>query len=249
MTRSIAAMQPTFLPYLGYFHLMETVDEFVVLDDVQFTKPSWQMRNRVRTPYYYNKARREDVGWIWLIVPTRYARSGHERELNRIEIDTPSFWNLDHMNTIDHYYKKSAHFDDVFPIFKEILERPWRYLIGLNMSFIIRMRELLDVKTPMTRDSSLPYDREVSKSKRLANLCEAMGADVYVEPEGGKKFLEVDPFENKGIKVYFQKFVPFEYKQLWAGSFVSHLSTLDAMFCLGCEPLRKRMKELEVMRE
>lgn len=241
-------MQPTYLPYLGFFQLMANVDEYVVLNDVQFAKPSWQMRNRIRTPYHYNKALKDTVGWVWLTVPTKYAQQGSaERMLFNVLIDYPTMWNLDHMDTIIHYYKKAPFFDEVLPLFGDVINRPWSRLYGLNLTLINNMRDYLEVKTPMTIDSALPYDREVSKSKRLANLVEAMGGDVYVEPEGGKKFLEVEPFEERGIEVYFQKFFPYGYKQLWDGPFVSHMSALDAMFCMG-KVAKNLIKDMEVVK-
>ena len=98
----IAISQPTYLPWIGYFDLIDQVDVFVLLDDVQFEKRSWQQRNRIKTP----------LGLQWLTVPV-ISRGRREQLINQVEIETPQF-SRDHCRAVEHNYRRAQFFEHYF---------------------------------------------------------------------------------------------------------------------------------------
>src|ERR1039458_566873 len=119
----IAVTQPPYLPWIGYFDLIDDVDTFVVLDTVQFEKQSWQQRNRIKTP----------AGLLWLTVPVVF-RGLLEQKIMEVEIRDVEFWRK-HLRGIEVNYGRAPFFDEYFPQVSSILQdcRPGMRLIDLNL--------------------------------------------------------------------------------------------------------------------
>ena len=120
-----AIMQPTYNPWLGYFDLIDRVDTFVFLDNVQVVKRSWQVRNRIKTP----------KGELFLTIPIIRPK-GQSTKLNEALIDDTQHWRRKHIKTIEFYYKNAKYFDEVFPFIKGLIEFPTTILSEFNINFI-----------------------------------------------------------------------------------------------------------------
>ena len=224
MTLTVAIMQPTYIPWLGYFALMDSVDAFVLMDDVQFDKRSWQQRNRVKTPN----------GPIWLTVPVLSKGRFHQR-INEVHIDNGRDFPQNHIRTIEHNYRKASHFDEVFWGVKPLFEQGWELLCEFNMALIERIRSRLGIGTRCIH--ARDFEVRGVKAERLINLCRTLGATHYISPLGSRAYLEeTDLFKNAGIELSYQKYEHPTYPQLY-GAFEPNCSVIDLMMNVGAESL------------
>lgn len=219
-------MQPTYLPWSGYFNLIHRADKFVFLDDVQYEKQSWQSRNRIILQG------KEHL----LAVPV--AQSSLDTPINGIAISNRAPWQKKHWMTLQAAYGKAPHGSCVL----DVLERFYtgtapESLSELNQGIIRSLASALGLETEFVRSSDLAC--EGIRSKRLINICEKLGCDEYLSPVGSRQYLLEDRFEElSAIGLSFQVFVPAPYEQYRSTAFVSHLSIVDVMANLGADPTR-----------
>ncbi len=217
-----AISQPTYLPWLGYFDLIDQVDAFVFLDAVQFEKQSWQQRNRIKTP----------AGLQWLTVPVVFnGRFG--QMIHQVEIRDREFWRK-HLRSIEVNYGRAAFFDRYYPELAKGLP-PWAStgsLAELTMETIRWFCGVLGIQIKLTTSSALSQPGR--RSELLVNLCRALGADEYLSPLGSAVYLcdDLPKFSSAGIEVKFQHYEHPEYRQLFP-PFLSYASALDILFNEG----------------
>ncbi len=217
----VVITQPTYLPWIGYFDLIAQADVFIVLDDVQFEKQSWQQRNRIKTA----------AGLHWLTVPVKF-RGRLNQLIREVEIREPGFWR-DHVRAIELAYRRATSFENYFPVVSDILQRlSDGKLLDLNISLLRWLLEEFNIKTPMLSASSLGLTGK--RTEHLANLCQAVGAKEYLSPLGASAYLlhEGDLLLQRGIEVRFQNYQHPVYRQLF-GEFQPYASTLDLLFNEG----------------
>ena len=218
----IAICQPTYLPWLGYFDLMDQVDTFVFLDSVQFEKQSWQQRNRIKTP----------TGLQWLTVPVIF-RGRLGQSIREVEVRDPSF-SAKHLRAIELNYRRAPHFDELFPALSEILKREGAgaWLADLTLRLIEWQAGLFGIPTQKVRSSSLPAQGK--RSELLATICRSLGATAYLSPIGSAEYLleEMSCLTSVGIEVRFQHYSHPEYRQLFP-PFVPYACALDLLMNEG----------------
>lgn len=216
----IAISQPAYLPWLGYFDLIDQVDTFVLLDSVQFEKQSWQHRNRIKTP----------TGLQWLTVPVLFR--GHFGQLiHEVQVRDREFCKQ-HLRAVELNYRRAPFFEQYFPDLERILKKGSASLLELNRALVDWFCQLLNVETKIIRSSELAGKGK--RSELLVNLCETLGADSYLSPLGSAVYLmnDLSLFSDAGIEVAFQHYEHPEYRQLFSG-FQSHASILDLIFNEG----------------
>jgi hypothetical protein len=226
----VAIAQPTYLPWMGYFDLMDQVDAFVLLDSVQFEKQSWQQRNRIKTP----------IGLQWLTVPVAF-HNRFGRQIRNIEIRESEFARK-HLRAIELNYRRSPFFDPYFPeVTKILLSCSSGRLVDLNAHLIRWFCGLLDIQTPILYSSAMNQDGR--RSELLVNLCNALGAGSYVSPLGSATYLldDLESFRRMGIEVTFQYYEHPIYRQLFP-PFCPYASVLDLL-------LNEGPKSAEIMRQ
>jgi hypothetical protein len=220
--KSAAIMQPTFLPWVGYFALMDSVDEFVFLDDVQFDKRSWQQRNRIKTAN----------GPLWLTVPVRTKGLYHQLIKDvKIDLENRDFPH-NHIRSIQHNYSKAPWFDTMSSTVLDILAGPHESLCDLNIALTLHIKEQLGIGTATCRSSA--FGADTKKTGRLAEICQKLGAGLYVSPPGSRSYLdaELGLFAGLGIEVRYFEYEHPVYRQQFA-EFQSHMSALDLLFNEG----------------
>jgi len=219
---TIAISQPTYLPWLGYFDLIDQSDTFVLLDSVQFEKQSWQQRNRIKTP----------SGLLWLTVPVVF-RGRLEQRIHEVEIRDAGFWQK-HVRAIELSYRRTPYFNRYFPQVAEILQScgPGCLLADLNLRLIRWFCGILGIRTPLLRSSSM--NEKGCRSEFLVNVCRCLRADVYLSPLGSANYLleDIQRFSDAGIKVVFQHYQHPEYRQLFP-PFYPYASALDLILNEG----------------
>lgn len=219
MTR-VAVMQPTYLPWSGYFGLMQAVDVFIFLDSVQFAKRSWQQRNQIKT----------SKGAQWLTVPVRN-KGKREQLIYEAEIDSTSNFVRTHRKTIESNYAKAPSFKDLGPELLACIEQEQTLLADLNIGIIEHCRALLGIDTPLIRSSRLTG--RGTKADLLASLCKEVGATEYISVLGSKDYLEESSaFEEIDVPVRYFNFRHPEYPQLF-GDFLPYMSVIDMLLNCG----------------
>ena len=218
----IAIAQPTYLPWLGYFDLLDQVDKFVLLDTVQFEKQSWQQRNRIKTP----------TGLMWLTVPVVF-RGRLEQRIVDVEIREADFWR-DHLRAVELNYRRAPFFGDYYPAWSELLRTASSdlRLAELNVTLLRWLAQALGSDTPMVRSSELAVDGK--RTHLLAEICGVLGATTYVSPLGSAEYLlnELSILTDRGVDVVFQHYEHPTYSQPFP-PFQPHASALDLLFNEG----------------
>jgi hypothetical protein len=217
----VAITQPTYLPWIGYFDLIDQVDIFIVLDNVQFEKQSWQQRNRIKTA----------AGLQWLTVPVKF-RGRLGQLIRDVEIRDSEFWRS-HARAIQVAYGRAMHFHEYLPQLESILrDSSSGLLLDLNLSLLRWFLAELKIPTPIVLASSLGVTG--ARTERLAHLCEEVGAKEYLSPLGSSAYLldERQILEQRGIQVLFQKYEHPVYRQLF-GDFQPFASIADLLLNEG----------------
>jgi hypothetical protein len=220
----VAVHQPQYLPWLGYFDKMIQADVFCYLDNVQYKKNEWQNRNRIKT------AR----DWQWLTVPVSY-RFG--QKINEVKINNTVSWKRKHLQALITNYNKAPFFKDYIDFFEAVYSNDWEFLSELNVYLIDQICKMLNFQekqTVLASTLSLGDD----PTERLIDICKALGGDTYLSGPDGVKYMSLEQFRQKGIKVIVQAFRHPEYPQLF-GEFMSHLSVVDLLFNCGPESSKK----------
>ena len=219
--KKIAIMQPTYLPWLGYFGLMAHVDEFVFLDDVQFARRSWQQRNRIKGP----------AGPMMLTIPV--LKKGRRSQLIKdVEIDWPSGFDRKHLRAIELIYSNAPYWQTYVQSIRELFSKPNHCLAEYTIAIICQLNVLLGIRTPLLRSSDLPVVG--MKEDRLVDICKVRAASVYVSAPGSQSYLEgTDAFASAGIDLVYAQYNHPAYAQMH-GEFVSHMSVIDVL--LNCGP-------------
>ncbi|KKS34882.1 MAG: WbqC-like protein [Parcubacteria group bacterium GW2011_GWC2_42_12] len=223
--KTVAIMQPSYLPWVGFFELIYRADVFVVYDTVQFDKNGWRNRNRIKTAN----------GSLWLTVPVK--ASGRPKLCEAV-IDNSKKWRKQHLRSIELNYGKCQYFNDYFPQLEKILNSDWQYLNDLNLALIKYFLAVLDLTGKEFIISSKLDEYEsmagLDKVGRLIELCKFFKADVFYEPMGGKCYLEIEKkrFEQANIQLVFQNIESQPYNQPF-GNFIPNLSIIDLLFSLG----------------
>lgn len=219
---TVAIHQPNYLPWIGYFYKILKADKFVFLDNVQYTKNSFINRNKIKS----------SNGVLWLTVPVLH-KGKSEQIIKDVKINNNVKWQKKHLNAIKMNYSKAKYFGEVFGLIHKYYDSyEWDSLADLNETLIIEISRYLgvDIESKFVRASNLKA--EGKSSELLANICAELRADVYLSGIGAKKYMDEEPFKQKGIKVLYSNFKHPEYPQLY-GKFVPNLSILDLLFNVG----------------
>lgn len=223
--KTVAIMQPTYLPWMGYFGLMQSVDLFIFLDSVQFSRRSWQQRNQIKTA----------SGQYWLSVPV-LSKGKRDQLITEVEIDQSGDFPKSHLRALEYSYKKSPYFDIYMPQLESLLKANNGSLNELNIGFISLLREALGIRTPTCRSSE--FELVGTKADLLAHLCEKVDATDYISPPGSKDYLDqTDAFSRRGMRLQYFHFTHPEYPQCF-GEFLPYMSTVDVLFNCGPESMQ-----------
>ena len=224
----IAIHQPQYMPWLGYFHKMATVDLFVYLDDVQFKKNEWQHRNRIRN----------STGCQWLSVPTSYK---FPQLITEVAIAEGLEWQKDQVNALNACYGKAKYFRQYMPYFEQFFEHSlgFKTIDKLNIASSELLRGIMGITAKTALSSELTVSG--ASTERLVNICRHFNADTYLAGAGGRDYMDLSLFEKVNIAVEFQNFTPPVYPQHWSRTpqnFVPGLSAIDLIFNCGEQSLK-----------
>jgi hypothetical protein len=215
----VAAVQPNYLPWKGYFDLLGLADIFVVLDDVQYTRRDWRNRNRIKTAGGVN----------WITVPVSHR---HNTLIRDVSIADNSFQRR-HFATIRQAYASATFIDDLAPFLQDLYAaKRWKWLMDLNLLAIDAIaRRFLAIDTQILRASDIPTAGDASQ--RLCQLVRAVGGTHYLSGPAAKSYLDVSTFESAGIGVRWMDYSGYPaYPQLH-GLFRHDVTVLDLLAHTG----------------
>lgn len=216
----IAIVQSNYIPWKGYFDLMRSVDEFVLFDDVQYTRRDWRNRNRIKT------AR----GPAWLTIPVN-ARGQYLSPIKDITVSDRS-WGARHWRTLAANYTKARFFREYAERFEHLfLESRETHLSAINRRWLEALCEILGVRTRLSW--SMDYDSVEGRTERLVSICQQAGADCYVSGPAARAYLDAGCFRSAGIELEYFDYSGYpEYDQLFP-PFDHFVSVIDLIFNQG----------------
>ncbi len=223
--RTVAIVQSNYIPWKGYFDLINRADAFILLDDVQYTRRDWRNRNRIKTPQ----------GVQWLTIPVEVKGKYHQRICDT-QVSDPA-WGAAHWATLRHHYGQAPHFAEYGSQVEALYAVDGeRSLSRINFRFLTAICGLLGITTPILW--SMDYDTPAEPTARLLSLCRAAGATRYLSGPAAQAYLDEAPFAAAGIAVDYMAYDGYpEYPQRH-GPFDHHVTVLDLLFNAGPEAPR-----------
>lgn len=234
MTRRIAIIQSSYIPWRGAFALIARCDAFIFLDSVQFTRRDWRTRNRIKTAQ----------GPLWLTIPVRQ-KGNYHAAIDAIEIAEPG-WAAKHLRSIEGAYRRGSGFAEAIgPIrdaYAAVAALPM--LSAVNQHLTRTLCATLGIATPFLRDIDLLPREELTAldpTARLVALAAAAGATHYLSGPSARSYLDEGAFAARGMAVEWMSYAGLpEYPQLW-GDFEPAVSILDPLLTLGVAGARGAM--------
>jgi len=230
----LSVMQPTYLPWLGYFDLIDTADKFVFLDNVKLEKSDWHVRNRIKSAQ----------GALMLSVAVSTPKGRLDTLICETEFKQGHHWRKKHLKSIFTNYRKSIYFDEFYPLLEEFYNRNEVSLSKFNIGLISKLCALMGISTPLLLASEID-DIHGVKDERLVSLCQKLSCDEYLSPIGSVNYLEENApggeLVKGGVELFYHQFTHPEYNQLYP-RFISHLSIIDALFNVGPEETLKLIR-------
>ncbi|MCI8210396.1 hypothetical protein AUC61_12690 [Pseudomonas sp. S25] len=218
--KKVAILQSNYMPWKGYFDLIAAVDEFILYDDMQYTRRDWRNRNKIKTPQ----------GLQWLTVPVEV--KGKYHQLIKDTQIVSGGWANDHLNALSQNYKRAKFFDEVMawlvPIYTECLPQD---LSTLNRRLVEAVCNYLGIRTVIR--SSSEFNLKEGKTERLVDLCLQAQATEYVSGPSAMDYVVPSLFSDAGVKLTWFDYSGYpEYPQLW-GAFEHGVSILDLLMNCG----------------
>lgn len=217
-------MQPTYFPWVGYFDLIDQSDYFVFYDDVQFSKQSWQSRNRIKTAN----------GIININIPIKKAKLN--THLNKIEINNQNHWKKKQLKTLKQAYGKTPFFAEIYSFINTFFEKENVHLSLFNINLITEISKRIGIVVDFICSSELLNSKEGEKDIRLINICKELDCNHYLSTTGAASYINRDiqdgAFSSNKIKLEYHNYYPVEYSQK-NGEFEPYLSIIDLLFNVG----------------
>lgn len=210
-------MQPYFLPYIGYFQLINAVDEFIVYDNIQFSKKGWFHRNRMLQngkDEYFSLTLKKDSDYLDV----------RDRQLS----DT---WDTDKekiLRRIKENYRKAPFYESTFGLIEEVFNYSNTNLFEYIFNSLKVLTAHLNIDTKLTISSTLPINHSLKSQDKVIELVKSINGNTYLNPIGGFDLYSTKEFEQQGLHLQFHKAKPIQYTQ-FKNEFVPWLSVLDLL--------------------
>ncbi|MDD3325132.1 MAG: WbqC family protein [Sulfurospirillaceae bacterium] len=223
--KKVAILQSNYIPWKGYFDMINSVDTFVLYDDMQYTKNDWRNRNKIKT----------QNGAVWLSIPVRQEKLAQTIKDTKV---LDSRWAGQHLKTISQNYAKAPHFKSNKEWLEELYNKAqnMEFLTDINTFFLRSINTFLGIKTEIL--SSSDFVLADGKTERLVALCQSLGADVYISGPSAKDYLDEALFSQEKITVEWMDYSGYQpYNQLFP-PFEHGVSVIDLILNEGDEALK-----------
>lgn len=217
----VAIQQPEHLPWLGFFDKMQKCDAYIFLDNVQFKKRYFENRNKIRA----------EEEWQWITVPV-ISKGRYTQKINDVTIDYSEQWQRKYLGRIQSSYCRSHFYQEFYPALEGALHKNYELLVDLNIELINLIKEYFKIDTACFMASDLTGS-ESTGSDLILELCLKKEASIYLSGPDGKNYLNLDQFQEHGIKVIYHDYNHPEYTQLNSAEFIPYMSAVDYIFNTG----------------
>jgi len=214
-------LQPSYIPWRGYFHQIARSDVFVFYDDVQYDTRGWRNRNRIKTA--------DGTRWLTIPVHSKGAQTDHIA-INKIKIDWSKSWNEQHWQTLKHAYAKAPFFSQFSEKLQEIYSQTNDLLADFTIPLTIQVSNWLGFRPQFIRSSEISTHGD--KTERLISILQSLGADHYISGPSAMDYIEPVLFEQAGINLEYMQYNYPEYPQLYP-PFDGQVTILDLLFMTG----------------
>ncbi len=230
----IAIVQPYFLPYIGYFQLINAVDHFIVYDDVNFMKKKWINRNNVLVSGQPN----------FFVVPLK--KISQNKLIKDVEIAVDLNWKTKILKKIEIAYRKAPHFQKAFDLFESIVNQNQTHISRLAFTSLKKICSYLNIQTDLTPSSTIYKNSHLKGQDRIIDICKNENASCYINPIGGTSLYSKEKFLNHQIQLNFLKPELIVYQQ-FKNEFVPHLSILDTIMFNDVEAIHNFLKRFQLI--
>jgi hypothetical protein len=214
-------LQPSYIPWRGFFDLVHDADVFVFYDDVQYDKHGWRNRNRIKTPQ----------GSQWLTIPVNAKGNTEDGLLVKDARIAQPDWAKKHIGSLRQSYKKAPFFDRYMPIYEEVVAKKHALLADLTIDLTVALAGALGLeKTRFVRASELGVDG--GKTERLVRIMKHLGCDRYLSGPSAKDYIDPALFSEAGVALEYKVYSYPEYEQLYP-PFDPQVTVLDLLFMKG----------------
>ena len=224
----IGGLQPSYLPWLGYFEQIHKTDLFILCDELQYEKYSWRNRNRIRNKH----------SLMWLIVPVE---SSHVpgKPIKDIRVDYSTNWQKKHWLSLFYNYSNSPFFKNYMGFFEDVLKKKWEYLSDLNIEITRELCRYLNIETEIVVSSQIKLEDKFRRNykngdatDRIIFFCKEFGVNTFYEGKAGENYINEEKLAKESIKLEYQNYQHPFYPQT-GNDFISHLSVVDLLFNCG----------------
>jgi len=220
--KRVAIVQSCYIPWKGYFDLINLVDEFILYDDRQYTRRDWRNRNRIKTPQ----------GTQWLTIPVA-VKGRYDQRIDETTISDPG-WSQKHWKTLTHNYGSTAHFESYRDTFEEVYDGATdRRLSAVNRRFLEAINDLLGIRTRLSW--STDYETDGARTDRLVSLCLAAGATSYLSGPSARDYMDEALFEEAEIELEYMDYTGYPQYEQPHPPFEHAVTVLDLLFSVGPE--------------
>ena len=217
-------LQPSYIPWRGYFDQIRRADLFIFYDDVQYDKNGWRNRNQIKT----------HQGKQWLTIPVHSQGVTEGTPIKDVRIDWTKAWSKKHLNALTYAYSRAPFFKQNLPLLEEFYSRQDEFLADLTIDFTKKLsRELGITHTRFMRSSEIP-GIEGQKTDRLIQILQHVGAQDYLSGPSARDYIEKEKFVAAGISLEYIRYDYPEYPQLYP-PYDPNVSILDLLFMLGSD--------------
>lgn len=232
----LAIMQPYFLPYIGYFQLMASVDRFVIYDDVNYIKRGWVNRNRIKVQQEPHM----------LTIPLQNA--GRDVLICDVLMGAEKpVWSKKLLRTVSLAYAKAPYFEKVFAMLEAWLQTDTPGISQLNTISLTEIRRYIGLETVIIPSSTIYGNRELKAGARLLDICAKEQASTYINAPGGRELYTQAQFQEHGVELYFVHTDLEPYPQ-GKGDFIPGLSILDIMMWNSPDAIRTMATDYKLER-
>jgi hypothetical protein len=219
--KHLAIIQSNYIPWKGYFDIIGLVDEFILYDDMQYTRRDWRNRNKIKTPR----------GLQWITIPVQ-VKGKYFQAIRETQVSSSS-WADEHWKSLYHNYGKAPYFEQYTPLFEDLYRRAAAetHLSQINYLFIKAICDLLGIDTRITW--SMDYEIPDGKTERLIGLCQQTGTNSYLSGPSARGYIDEQLFADAGIDLVFMDYSGYpEYEQFYP-PFEHGVTILDLIFHTG----------------
>ncbi len=231
-------MQPYFMPYIGYFQLINAVDKFVFYDDVNFIKQGWINRNKI----WVNSNE-----WTFTI-PLENASSFKLINCTKINSRLYYTWVNKFKYTIEQNYKKSPYFEIVMPLIENVIDNSFENISELAIHSVTNVSRYLKINTEFFTSSIHFHDTKgLNRTERLISISQKSNSDVYINPLGGEQLYCGNDFQKNDIELKFlasNKTTSID----WIKQERSNLSIIDILMCYSPEQIKQLLNKCEIQK-